>query len=235
MTKTVMKKSLHALAMSAFLFPAGVSMAQSLPEPLKPIGNLSSPFNFIIPNYSEAPLPSSWEGFYFKPSISYNSISFDGNRLSDAKGMTLGASGGYDFRYNNFVFGPTADLNYDFLRGDESSIGGISGYRPRIDFDGSVGARAGYVWDRTLIYVTGGYAFANMSVKNDALGLSDSNTLSGWTAGGGLDYLWSDHNSLRFEYRRVQFSDETFDLLPVDQNKMKFNMNKFVIGFVHRF
>ncbi|WP_213775042.1 outer membrane beta-barrel protein [Bradyrhizobium sp. dw_78] len=230
-----MRKALFALAISAFLLPAGASMAQSLPEPLTPIGNLSSPFNLIIPNYSKAPLPSSWQGFYFKPSIGYNSISFGGNQLSDAKGITLGASGGYDFRYNRFVFGPTADLNYDFLSGGESSIDGISGYKTRIDFDGSVGARAGYLWDRTLIYVTGGYAFANMSVKNDAFGLSDSHTLSGWTAGGGLEYLWSDHDSLRFGYRRVQFFDASFDSLPVDRNKVKFNMDKFDIGFVHRF
>lgn len=92
------------------------------------------------------------------------------------------------------------------MRGDESNIGGIYGFRPSINFGGSLGARAGFVWDRTLIYATGGYAFANMSVKNDALGLSDSNMLSGWMAGGGLEYLWSNDNGRRFGYRHVKFS-----------------------------
>nr|WP_315763986.1 hypothetical protein [Bradyrhizobium sp. SZCCHNS2005] len=138
--RRAIRSALFVLATSAFLSPAGVSLAQSLPEPLKPIGNLDSPFNLIIPNYSEAPLPSSWQGFYFKPSIGYESISF-GNQLSHAKGMTLGASGGYDFRYDNFVFGPTGDLNYDFVRGSQSSIDGVSGYRTRIDFDGSGGGQ----------------------------------------------------------------------------------------------
>jgi outer membrane immunogenic protein len=233
-----MRNTLSVLAVSAFLSPTDVLRAQSLPEPLKPIGNLSSPFNLIIPNYSEAPRPSAWQGFYLKPSLGYNSISFSGsggNRLNDAKGITLGVSGGYDFRYDNFVFGPTADLNYDFLHGSESNVNGVPGYRARIDFDGSVGARAGYLWGRTLIYMTGGYAFANMSVKNDAFGFSDSRTLSGWTAGGGLEYLWSEQNSLRFGYRRVQFREEGFDSLPIDSNKVKFNMDKIDIGFVHRF
>ena len=233
--KAVTRKAFCALAMSALLSPVGVSMAQSLPEPLKPVGNLSSPFSLIIPNYSEAPRPSAWQGFYLKPSIGYTSVSFGGSRLNDAKGVTLGASGGYDFRYSNFVFGPTADLNYDFLRSGESTIDGISGYRARIDFDGSVGARAGYVWDRTLISVAGGYAFADMNVKNDTFGLSDSNMLSGWTAGGGLEYLWSDHDSLRFEYRRVEFPSEGFNALPAGRDKVKFDMNKFVVGFNHRF
>ncbi|WP_316189767.1 outer membrane protein [Bradyrhizobium sp. SZCCHNS1054] len=232
--RRAIRSALFVLATSAFLSPAGVSLAQSLPEPLKPIGNLDSPFNLIIPNYSEAPLPSSWQGFYFKPSIGYESISF-GNQLSHAKGMTLGASGGYDFRYDNFVFGPTGDLNYDFVRGSQSSIDGVSGYRTRIDFDGSVGAKAGFLWGRTLIYMTGGYAFASMSVKNDTLGLSDARTLSGWTAGGGLEYLWSENHSLRFGYRRVQFSDERFNSAPLDHDKLKFSIDKFDIGFIRRF
>jgi len=233
--KAVMGKALCALAMSTLFSPVGVSMAQSLPEPLKPIGNLSSPFNWIVPNYSEAPRPSAWQGFYLKPSIGYTGVSFSGSRLNDARGLTLGASGGYDFHYSNFVFGPTADLNYDLLHSGESTINGVSGYRARIDFDGSVGARAGYVWDRTLIYATGGYAFADMNVKNDTFGFSDSNMLSGWTAGGGLEYLWSDHDSLRLEYRRVQFSSDDFNSLPAGRDKVKFDMNKFVVGFGHRF
>jgi outer membrane immunogenic protein len=226
-------KASFALAISAFSAPASVSMAQSLPEPLKPVGNLSSPYNLIIPNYKEAPPLSSWQGFYIKPTIGYDSISFGGSQLHAAKGITLGASGGYDFRYNNFVFGPTADLNYDFLRGDESSINSVYGYSAHIDFDGSVRAMAGYVWDRTLIYATGGYAFANANVNSAVL--SNSRMLSGWTAGGGVEYLWSDHNSIRVEYRLVQFPGESFDSLPADNNKLKFNMNKFDVGFVHKF
>lgn len=235
MSKNVMKNTCCGLAAAAFLLPAGASMAQSLPDPLKPIGNLERPWNIFIPNYSEAPSLSSWEGFHFKPTISYNALSFEGADLNDARGMTLGVSGGYDFRYDNFVFGPTADLNYNFARGDESSVGGVAGYRPYADWEGSVGGRAGYVWDRTLIYVTGGYAFADMSVENDALGLDESNTLSGWTVGGGLEYLWSDNNSFRLEYNRVEFSEKTFDSLPAGDNKLKFGMDKISIGFVRRF
>ncbi len=231
-----MRKTWSALALSLFLSPAGTAMAQSLPEEVKPIGNLSSPYNLVVPNYVETPRLTSWEGFYWKPSLGYNSMSFSGSPLKDADGISLGASGGYDFRYNNFIFGPTADLSYDFLYGDKSRIDGVSGYKAHTDFDGSVGARAGYLlWDRTLIYATGGYAFANLNVKNSALHTSDSNMLSGWTAGGGVEYLWSNDNSLRFEYRRVDFSDESFDSLPSGHDEVKASMDKFSFGFVHRF
>lgn len=234
-----MKKSLFALAFSPFLLPAGAAMAQSLPEDIKPIGSMEYPYNLVVPNYAEKPLLSSWEGFYWKPSLGYNTMSFSGNgggRLRDADGITLGASGGYDFRYGDIIFGPTADLSYDFLYGDSSRIDGISGFKAHTDFDGSVGARAGFLlFDRTLIYATGGYAFANLEVRNGGLGASDTNMLSGWTAGGGIEYLWSDSNSLRFEYKRVEFSDETFDSLPSGYDSVKASMDKFSFGFVHRF
>ncbi len=211
-------------------------MAQSLPEELKPVGSMSYPYNLVVPNYVEKPLLSSWEGYYWKPSLGYNTMSFggSGSRLRDADGITLGASGGYDFRYDDFIFGPTADLSYDFLYGGSSRIDDTSGFKAHTDFDGSVGARAGYLLlDRTLIYATGGYAFANLEVKNG--GASDTNMLSGWTAGGGIEYLWSNDNSLRFEYKRVEFSDESFDSLPPDHNDVKASMDKFSFGFVHRF
>ncbi|MFA5957224.1 outer membrane protein [Hyphomicrobium sp.] len=232
-----MRKTWSALTLSMFLSPAGAAMAQSLPDELKPVENLSSPYNLVVPNYDEKPLASSWEGFYWKPTLSYNTMSFSGSgggRLKDADGITLGASGGYDFRYGDIVFGPTADLSYDFLYGENSRIDGISGYSAHADFDGSVGGRAGYLlWDRTLIYATGGYAFSDVTVKNRSF--SDSNMLSGWTAGGGIEYLWSNDNSLRFEYKRVEFSDESFDSLPAGRDEVKASMDKFSFGFVHRF
>jgi outer membrane immunogenic protein len=231
-----MRKILFAVAVSPFLLPVGGAMAQSLPDSVKPVGNLSYPYNLFVPNYVEKPLPSSWEGFYWKPALSYNTMSFSGSggRLKDADGITLGASGGYDFRYGDIVFGPTADLSYDFLYGENARIDGVSGYSAHADFDGSVGLRAGYLlWDRTLIYATGGYAFSDVTVKNRSF--DDSSMLSGWTAGGGIEYLWSNSNSLRFEYRRVEFSDEGFDSLPAGHDDVKASMDKFTFGFVHRF
>jgi outer membrane immunogenic protein len=229
-----MRKFLAALALSPFLLPAGGAMAQSLPDDLRPLGNLSYPYTLIIPNYDEHPLPSSWEGAYWKPLLSYNSMSFGGSHLRDADGITLGAAVGYDFHYNGLIFGPTADLSYDFLYGNSSRIGGDAGYKAHTDFDGSVGGRAGFLlMDRTLVYATGGYAFANLEVHNRSLGVSDTNMLSGWTAGGGIEYLWSNDDSLRFEYRRVEFSNESFDSLP--SGSVGATMDKFSFGFVHRF
>ncbi len=56
---------------------------------------MSYPYNLVVPNYAEKPLLSSWEGYYWKPSLGYNTMSFGGSggRLRDADGITLGALG----------------------------------------------------------------------------------------------------------------------------------------------
>ena len=79
------------------------------------------------------------------------------------------------------------------------------------------------------------HAFAGTHVKNDTLGISDSEVMSGWTAGGGAEYLWSNTNGLRLEYRRVEFSSESFDVLPPGNNSVSASMNKISASFVRRF
>ncbi|WP_176085886.1 porin family protein [Martelella sp. HB161492] len=223
------------MATAAFLSSVTLSMAQELPDSLKPIGNLSGPYNLLIPNYENAPVMSSWTGFYIKPNIGYGEISYDNSLLKNDDGFTLGVSGGYDFLKGHLLFGPRVDVNYDFFDGSASSNGGPYRYKAFTDLDGSVGGRIGYIWKRTLLYATGGYAFANTSVKNDTLAISDAKFMSGWTAGGGVEYLWSNTNGLRLEYRRVEFPSEKFDILPAGNDSVSASMNKISVSFVRRF
>lgn len=73
--------------------------------------------------------------------------------------------------------------------------------------------RLGIVSDRTLIYVTGGAAFARVSYTqsytdtlNNAVGTAtDSKTLVGWTVGAGWEWAWTDHVTVKTEYLFVKF------------------------------
>ena len=81
---------------------------------------------------------------------------------------------------------------------------------------GSIRGRAGFsIWDRLLIYGTGGVAFGSFYsdlqlTGSDLVGLfaasgMASATKTGWTAGGGLEYAINPHWSLRGEYRHSDF------------------------------
>ena len=76
--------------------------------------------------------------------------------------------------------------------------------------------RLGIVSDRTLIYVTGGAAFAKVSYTqsyadtlNNAVGAATTldNDLVGWTVGAGWEWAWTDHVTVKTEYLLRQVSD----------------------------
>jgi outer membrane immunogenic protein len=78
----------------------------------------------------------------------------------------------------------------------------------RLNWLASIRARAGYSWDRTMLYVTGGVAWANIAydaIRNYAAiapnnAASFTATSQGWVIGGGAEYAASAHLMLRAEY-----------------------------------
>ncbi len=67
--------------------------------------------------------------------------------------------------------------------------------------------RIGIAADRNFAYITGGVAFTDASYTESyadgggGIGsASASKFLTGWTAGAGWEYAWTDHWTIRFEY-----------------------------------
>jgi outer membrane immunogenic protein len=80
---------------------------------------------------------------------------------------------------------------------------------------------SGWGWwgDKTMVYVTGGAAwakidasewlFANNGTGPIRTGHQESNTRSGWTVGGGIEYAVGYGWSVRSEFLYVKFDDYT--------------------------
>ena len=206
-----------------------------LPAPLSGLGSLPAPANWLLPNYRTMAPPYAWNGFFVHPLIGYQTAEFTGGGgrlLKNANGFTLGGEGGYNFQLGRFVLGPAADLSYSFMQASANSwLANVS--KVDIDWVGSARAQAGYTFDRFMIYGTGGVAFANARV--DGLFASNSRTASGWTAGGGVQYLWSDSAILHLEYRRLELQNADFTALPLYQRKVGVAMNLVNGGFFWKF
>jgi outer membrane immunogenic protein len=96
--------------------------------------------------------------------------------------------------------------------------GGTLSAHTSADIQGSIRGRLGIAWDRILIYGTGGVAFAGVNSDLTLSGVdttvvpfvpffasrSRSNSRTGWTVGGGIEYALSNNWSIGAEYR---FSD----------------------------
>ncbi|HEY8031599.1 MAG TPA: outer membrane beta-barrel protein [Methylocella sp.] len=84
------------------------------------------------------------------------------------------------------------------------------------DIQGSIRGRLGMAWDRVLVYGTGGVAFGGITTDFelnavDAAGVpfflqtSRSNSRTGWTVGGGIEYAVTNNWSVGVEYRYTDF------------------------------
>jgi outer membrane immunogenic protein len=199
-----------------------------------------------LPNRKEAPayMPPpppppifTWTGLYIGGQVGYefgkseasNGVNYESISPS---GVVGGAHIGYNYQVAQFVFGVEGDVNGSNYHGSTFD------YSTRQDIDGSIRGRVGVAWDRTLIYGTGGVAFANF--KNDysnAFGYDSLNTgRVGWTVGGGIEYAIDNNWSIRAEYRYTdfghfnQFSPNVAGL--VDRRETD---NRVQVGFSYKF
>lgn len=112
-----------------------------------------------------------------------------------ADGLVGEAVFGYDIRRGSFVFGPRiiggfTNVNTEFAGSD---IANIDAY---VNF----GGRAGIVFNRTLVYVHGGYEMLWVSSDNPRLDAAfDAADLNAATAGLGIETILVDNVSLAVE------------------------------------
>lgn len=128
---------------------------------------------------------------------------------------------GFNVQSGMFVIGAEGDLGWIAIEGDKLLN------RPFADQDfasadygfyATLTGRVGLAVDRGLIYFKGGAAFAD--IENTAADFdggapyagsvtSRSGIETGWTLGGGIEYLVSDGVSLKAEYLHMDFGSST--------------------------
>ncbi|MGE3364117.1 MAG: outer membrane protein [Rhizobiaceae bacterium] len=180
--------SLLALAAAPALAADAI---ESIPEPAVPM---------------EEPPLATWTGPYAGIQLGYGfagEANEPGNQI-DTDGFVGGAFAGYNAELGNgIVAGVEGDVNYSGIEGDNAGTSVKSGV------DGSLRGRLGYaVSPNILPYVTAGGAA--QSLKATEGGVSDRNTMFGWTAGAGVDVKLSENVFVRGEYRYTDFGSESF-------------------------
>jgi outer membrane immunogenic protein len=145
-------------------------------------------------------------------------------------GLIGGGQVGYNYQFNQgILLGLNADFDeltnsdntYTLQKSvnladfDESYAGSLS-VKQKINYLGTVRARVGYLFYPTfLLYATGGFAYGNVTLDTawtaqESLGSTVfpgiatqnnvSKTLTGWTAGGGIEWLFKPNWSASLEY-----------------------------------
>jgi outer membrane immunogenic protein len=165
----------------------------------------------VITDYEPAPAAAvvstvyDWSGVYVGVQGGYVWTSVDAlGGDEDFNGGVLGGLVGWNTQHNNLVFGIEGDFAHTW--NDED----FAGVEVGTDWQGSVRARLGYAFDRTLIYATGGVAFTRAYV--DGFGFDEEEVLTGWTVGGGIEQAFTENWTARVEYRYSDYGSEDFGL-----------------------
>jgi outer membrane immunogenic protein len=179
----------------------------------------------------------SWEGTIIGPDWSYDTLDLGdagAALLEDPEGFRLGGEVGYDWQRGNFVFGVVGDATYSWIEGDGRGAG-IGRFESDLSFMGTVRGRLGAALGRFMAYGTGGWTFADLEVSDNLVGLSDKQFLSGWAAGGGLEYKWNSSITLRGEYLHLDYGTETYSSLPAGSQALSAEMDVINFGLVTRY
>jgi len=153
---------------------------------------------------------------------------FDGS--FDPDGGFVGGLVGFNYQINQFVIGAEADINKAWI-GDSVTVGPAD-VDADLEWFGSVRARAGVAFDRTLVFATGGVAFAHSDVDTN-FG-DDTLNFTGWTVGAGVEHAFTDNWTVRGEYRYYDFGNEDVGGLPLDANA-DFTMSTVSLGVAYKF
>jgi len=134
------------------------------------------------------------------------------NYGSDIGGAFGGGTAGYNFTNGQFLLGAEADVGFGAIDGSakdqQSSV-------PKTDIDvnyyGTVAARAGVFFDSFLVYGKAGWGFMNADINwKDTYydsKASDTEFMSTFVYGGGVEYALNDSISMKLEYLRFQLGD----------------------------
>jgi outer membrane immunogenic protein len=139
-------------------------------------------------------------------------------------GPFAGVFAGANYQFGRFVAGVEGDWQRGNLAGNNQPLAplGAAGAFPGGPFtvsttikdDESVRGRLGFALGRFLVFGTTGWAWGDPTNAYALLGsapfLASGGNASGWTAGGGLDFAFTDSVFGRIEYRYTELKTSGF-------------------------
>jgi outer membrane immunogenic protein len=221
-----MKKLLLAgVALAGLVAGAGTASAADLPVRTAP-----PPLVAAVPVFT-------WTGFYVGVNAGYGwhdsndesifvpagalvtaplATGFIATNADNGDGFVGGGQIGYNYQFGAFVLGVEADLQWADL-GGSNDLGfvptGFGTFVPAavaggLDWFGTVRARLGFAFDRALVYATGGFAYGGSDNNNNGFFDNNSDTRTGWTLGGGVEYAITNNVTLGVEGLWVNLSGD---------------------------
>jgi outer membrane immunogenic protein len=224
----IMRKTLLLLA----IFSAAIGSAQAADMPLKaPV--VAPPFTWtgvylgINAGYGKG--TSDGDAYCTNPAGVVGGTGCSPGQPANLtpSGAFVGGQLGANYQTGLFVWGVEADIQVSHINDSSTLVTPCcfpvfappSGYLTRaenLDWFGTVRGRLGLaIWDRTLVYGTGGLMYGEEVVNSNLVfpainyQATSSGTHTGWVAGGGIEYAFTDRLSAKVEGLYYDIGSET--------------------------
>lgn len=194
-------------ALASAAFGAGAASAADFP------GGAYAPYS-VASTYS-------WMGPYVGANLGYEWGGVT-NNPTNPSGLTGGIEGGYNWQQGQFVLGGETDLE---LSGANDTFAAWKFSNP---WFGTLRARAGYALNNVLFYGTAGLAYGGLTGEMGAM--SESHTLVGWTAGGGMEVGFTRNLSAKVEYLYMSLGSTNFGVTGVN-NGLQSGILRFGVNY----
>ena len=138
--------------------------------------------------------------------------------------LMAGAHAGFNWQVSSVVAGVEGDADFGSFtrsRANITALGrdlGADTFNSRLSSLSTIRGRLGWAFDRWLVYGTGGVAFAQWKDQ-----LYDSvfpfvtgpkSNLSGWIAGGGIEFAFTEHWTGKAEFLHAAFPNRVTSVMP---------------------
>ncbi len=148
----------------------------------------------------------NWTGFYAGINGGYGWGASDWDSPAIAlkpKGWLAGGTLGYNWQYGAIVYGLEGDFDWADIK-DSTTCAAVFTCETKQSWLATARGRIGYAFDRWLPYLTGGAAFGHVKASStNPAATGAGSTMTGWTAGAGLEYAFLGNWSAKIEYLYV--------------------------------
>jgi outer membrane immunogenic protein len=225
-----MKKFLLRLALASVAFvPAATAIAADLDLPPPPVEDLR-------------PATYDWSGFYLGAwggATCIDGTLFDNGTALEWEnsgcGWKGGVMGGYNHQFEQWVLGLEADWGMTGDIATNEELGADFAFS--MDQIATFRARMGIALDDTLLYATGGVAWAKGDLDGIIAATPDHIKGShwGWSIGGGIEQALNDYIRLRLEYIYTRFNGDSYVEACCDVDIPDFDDHEFKVGVIWAF
>jgi outer membrane immunogenic protein len=136
------------------------------------------------------------------------------DRSITSNGWLGGGQVGFNWQSGSWVFGGELQGSLANLSGSRRSVFRNLTVHNEVDSIVTLAARSGYAYQNWLWYGKVGGAWADadahwVNVNNGNTVARQSDTLSGWMVGLGVEYAWSPNMSAKLEYNYMDFGEDS--------------------------